>query len=267
MGSRKIIKYLVFCMMAFVLLSGCATSQPMPENRSWIAAGLRELPLTRQQAFMVREFEEGILWTAFGTEPFWAVRQVGDSLFFSTPDFRFPLGFALDQFHQGHFDGTNAGGGIRVQLEKADCSDQMNDTLHVFSSAVWMWEQASDTLVQHGCARMTPDFFLQGLWEINHLEGYPESLATASWAFIELDLLNGRLRGRTPAGLYSRSVFASGQHIQVGDFEEASEIPSSSTALHQALTSARSYQYKDNTLELHDVNGNLLIRCSRMYAD
>jgi uncharacterized membrane protein len=267
MGTRQIGVLLVSISWIFsALVAGCQAQQELVPTRTGIAQVLRQQPLSRTQELLLKEFEQGVSWTAFGTEPFWSLQQKGDSLFFNTPDFRFPLGFKIAKDSLPNPVGTNAGGSVSIRFSAGPCSDMMKDTAHPFSAQLTIRENGGASEQLSGCARFIPDFFLHGVWEVTHMPGAEIPIEQASWAFFEINQLEQSIRGRSPERLFElqtlifQNEFSAKAPIEAADLFQ-SEIDN---PIGTALLTVQAYLLEAGVLNFFDAAGKVVMTCQRM---
>jgi uncharacterized membrane protein len=267
MGTRQIrMKWVGIAVLFSALVVGCQAQQEFVPTRTGIAQALRQQPLSRTQELLVKEFEHGVSWTAFGTEPFWSLQQKDDSLFFNTPDFRFPLGFEIAKDSLPNLVGTNAGGSVSIRFSAGPCSDMMKDTAHPYSAQVAIRENGGASEQLSGCARFIPDFFLHGVWEVTHMPGSEIPIEQASWAFFEINQLEQSIRGRSPEGLFElqalifQNGFSAKVPIEAEDLFE-SEIDN---PIGTALLTVHAYLLEDGILNFFNAAGKVVMTCQRM---
>lgn len=76
-------------------------------------------------------------WRAFGTEPFWSVRVIGNHLVFSTPEN--PDGVNLTAKHSmpggvDHFDSMDGSNSFDLDIHPEQCNDGMSDKQYELTS-------------------------------------------------------------------------------------------------------------------------------------
>jgi len=113
-----------------LLLSAC--NQPMASQ-----SGTAPHPLKERDSGTMPAPPPIPEWRAFGNEPFWSVRVVGNHLMFSTPEN--PAGVNLTAKHSlpggaDHFDSMDGSNGFDLEIYRQSCSDGMSDRQYELTS-------------------------------------------------------------------------------------------------------------------------------------
>lgn len=168
--------------LALVFLVGCVMVACSLKIKT---APIKAPPLNPLSALNFERHQKGIHTLAFGNEPFWAIEIAADSLFYSTPDFRFPLGFEVVRTTSDFVYAQREGVAVSVFLHMGACSDQMMNGKHPFATTVYWMPVDADVVLLEGCGRPLYNPHLHGHWALQ------PAGAQAANVLLSFDVPNG----------------------------------------------------------------------------
>jgi heat shock protein HslJ/uncharacterized membrane protein len=250
------------CLCGFLLLVACRVAEDPPPPREEAAVPAQtdatDETLPNQQ-FLLNLWQEGVDFYARGNEPFWGLDldfdrefrlMETDGVTLKTPAAE---GVKARDADVTRYVAKTDSGSLVITITAQKCSDTMAD--EDFSHRVEVViERGGEEKTFVGCGRYVPDYSLNDIWVLTHLDGeaIDGTALTKGLPTMELHMAEGRVVGHGGCNNFMGSFAMEWKTIRFGDLAStmmACPDMSVETAFLKAI-SGRSLTYESEDLLL-----------------